>query len=103
MSIFHDFDVLVIGSGAAGLTLGLKVADHAKVAILSKNKLSEGSTFWAQGGIAAVLDNRDTTESHIEDTMATGAGLCHKDIVTDVVEDGREAIDWLVKQGVAFT
>ncbi len=103
MSIFHDFDVLVIGSGAAGLTLGLKVADHAKVAILSKNKLSEGSTYWAQGGIAAVLDNRDTTESHITDTMAAGAGLCHKDIVTDVVEGGREAIDWLVKQGVAFT
>ncbi len=103
MSIFHDFDVLVIGSGAAGLTLGLKVADHAKVAILSKNKLSEGSTYWAQGGIAAVLDNRDTTESHIEDTMVAGAGLCHEDIVTGVVEDGREAIDWLVKQGVAFT
>ena len=103
MSIFHDFDVLVIGSGAAGLTLGLKVANHAKVAILSKNKLSEGSTFWAQGGIAAVLDNRDTTESHIADTMIAGAGLCHEDIVTDVVEAGREAIDWLVEQGVAFT
>ncbi len=103
MSEFHDFDVLVIGSGAAGLTLGLKVADHAKVAILSKNKLNEGSTSWAQGGIAAVLDNRDTTSSHIEDTMIAGAGLCHRDTVETVVEKGRDAISWLVKQGVAFT
>jgi len=103
MSEFFDFDVLVIGSGAAGLTLGLKVADKAKVAILSKNKLHEGSTFWAQGGIAAVLDNRDTTESHIEDTMVAGAGLCHRDTVSTVVEEGRAAIDWLVEQGAAFT
>ncbi len=103
MSVFHDFDVLVIGSGAAGLSLGLKVAGDAKVAILSKNRLSEGSTSWAQGGIAAVLDNRDTTTSHIEDTMVAGAGLCHKDKVIHVVENGRDAIDWLVEQGVAFT
>ncbi|MBL4803080.1 MAG: FAD-binding protein, partial [Emcibacter sp.] len=103
MSDFYDFDVLIIGSGAAGLTLGLKVADHAKVAILSKNKLHQGSTSWAQGGIAAVLDNRDTTESHIEDTMIAGAGLCHRDTVTQVVENGRVAIDWLVEQGVTFT
>jgi len=103
MSEFYDFDVLVIGSGAAGLSLGLKVAHKAKVAILSKNKLYEGSTSWAQGGIAAVLDNRDTTESHIEDTMIAGAGICHRDTVTDVVEEGREAIDWLVEQGVIFT
>ncbi len=103
MPTSHDFDVLVIGSGAAGLALGLKVADHAKVAILSKNKLHQGSTSWAQGGIAAVLDNRDSTHSHIEDTMIAGAGLCHRDTVTDVVENGREAIDWLVGQGVSFT
>ena len=103
MSKFHDFDVLVIGSGAAGLSLGLKVANHAKVAILSKNKLNEGSTSWAQGGIAAVLDNRDSTESHIEDTMVAGAGLCHRDTVTFVVENGHDAIDWLVDQGVSFT
>lgn len=103
MSEFHDFDVLVIGSGAAGLTVALKVADQAKVAILSKNRLSDGSTSWAQGGIAAVLDNRDTTESHIRDTMIAGAGLCHEDTVTYVVENGREAIDWLLGQGVSFT
>jgi len=103
MSKFHDFDVLVIGSGAAGLSLGLKVADNAKVAILSKNKLSEGSTSWAQGGIAAVLDNRDTTDSHIQDTMIAGAGLCHHDTVKNVVENGSKSIDWLVQQGVSFT
>lgn len=103
MSEFLDFDVLVIGSGAAGLSLGLKVADKARVAILSKNKLNESSTSWAQGGIAAVLDNRDTTTSHIEDTMIAGAGLCHRDTVVKVVENGRDAISWLVQQGVAFT
>lgn len=85
------------------MSLGLKLADQAKVAILSKNKLSEGSTSWAQGGIAAVLDNRDTTDSHIKDTMIAGAGLCHLDTVTFVVENARKSIDWLVNQGVSFT
>ena len=73
------------------------------MAILSKNKLHQGSTSWAQGGIAAVLDYRDTTDSHIEDTMIAGAGLCHRDTVSFVVEKGPDAIDWLVQQGVAFT
>ncbi|HRW29467.1 MAG TPA: FAD-dependent oxidoreductase, partial [Emcibacteraceae bacterium] len=72
----YDFDVLVIGSGAAGLSLALLVADNAKVAVLSKNKISSGSTSWAQGGIAAVLDDRDSTQAHIEDTLKAGAGLC---------------------------
>jgi len=99
----HDFDVLIIGSGAAGLCAALKLADHAKVAILSKNKISSGSTAWAQGGIAAVLDDRDTLQSHIEDTMRAGGGLCHEDTVRHVVENGRSAINWLVEQGVKFT
>lgn len=103
MSLVHDFDVLVIGSGAAGLSLALNVADHAKVAVLSKNKISSGSTSWAQGGIAAVLDDRDTMESHIEDTMRAGGGLCDYEAVKFVVSQGKEAINWLIKNGTDFT
>ncbi|MFC7048172.1 L-aspartate oxidase [Emcibacter nanhaiensis] len=99
----YEFDVLVIGSGAAGLTLALKVADKARVAVLSKTKLSDGSTSWAQGGIAAVQHDKDTLESHIEDTMIAGAGLCHRDAVSYIVERGPQAINWLVEQGVDFT
>lgn len=103
MTDSHDFDVLVIGSGAAGLSLALHVADHAKVAVLSKNKLSSGSTSWAQGGIAAVLDDRDTKESHIEDTLNAGGGLCEYDVVKFVVDQGKDAINWLIENGADFT
>ncbi|MFX6246370.1 FAD-dependent oxidoreductase, partial [Acinetobacter baumannii] len=68
-------DVLIIGSGAAGLTAALNLADRFKVTVLAKGRLDEGSTAWAQGGIAAVLEEGDTFESHIEDTMIAGAGL----------------------------
>jgi L-aspartate oxidase len=98
-----EFDVLVIGSGAAGLSLALGVADRAKVAVLSKGPLQEGSTFYAQGGIAAVLDDRDSTESHIEDTLAAGAGLCDPQTVRFTVERAPAAIRWLIDLGVAFT
>lgn len=103
MTQSHDFDVLVIGSGAAGLSLALHVADHASVAVLSKNRLSSGSTSWAQGGIAAVLDDRDTKESHIEDTLNAGGGLCEYDVVKFVVDQGKEAINWLIENGADFT
>lgn len=103
MAQSHDFDVLVIGSGAAGLSLALLVADHAKVAVLSKNKISSGSTSWAQGGIAAVLDDRDSTQAHIEDTLKAGAGLCDYEAVKFVVEHGKEAINWLIANGADFT
>lgn len=103
MSVSYDFDVLVIGSGAAGLSLALMVADHAKVAVLSKNKISSGATSWAQGGIAAVLDDRDSMESHIEDTLIAGGGLCDYEAVKFVVSQGKKAINWLVKNGADFT
>ncbi len=96
-------DILIIGSGAAGLTLALSLPDHMKIAILSKDVLTEGSTFYAQGGISAVLDKEDSFESHIEDTIDSGAGLCIEDVVRNVVEKGPEAIDWLIKAGVPFT
>lgn len=102
-SRYHQHDVLIIGSGAAGLTLALCLAEKARVAVLSKGALNEGSTWFAQGGIAAVLDDNDTTEAHVADTLNSGAGLCHEDSVRFTVERGKAAIQWLIDQGVSFT
>lgn len=99
----HYFDVLIIGSGAAGLTLALNLAHQFRVAVLSKGEINEGSTWYAQGGIAAVLDNKDTIESHVQDTLVAGAGLCHRDAVEFTVKNSKEAIDWLIQLGVDFT
>ncbi len=99
----HNTDVLIIGGGAAGMSLALRVADKAKVTILSKSSLAQGSTYYAQGGIAAVLDPQDDLASHVEDTLVAGAGLCHRDIVEYTVSRAREAIEWLIEQGVKFT
>lgn len=99
----HNVDVLVIGSGAAGLTLALNLAGHCKVAVLSKGNLRAGSTWYAQGGIAAVLDNNDSVESHVKDTLVAGAGLCHEDAVDFTVRNSKSAIEWLINLGVNFT
>ena len=99
----HQYDVLVIGSGASGLSLALQIAEYADVAVLSKAALSEGATLYAQGGISAVLDVYDTIDSHVEDTLKAGAGLCNQEIVRFVVEQGRESIQWLIDIGVNFT
>ena len=98
-----QFDILIIGSGAAGLTLALKAADFSRVAVLSKGDLNQGATFYAQGGIAAVLDKTDSIESHVADTLSAGVGLCHEDIVEHIVAESAEAVRWLVEQGVPFT
>ncbi len=103
MSDFHSHDVLVIGSGAAGLTLALQLADHARVAVISKGDLRSGSTYQAQGGIAAVLNDGDSVEAHIRDTLTAGAHLCREDAVRFTVEQGPESIQWLIDQGVPFT
>ena len=95
-------DVLVIGSGAAGLTAALNLAERFKVTVLAKGALNEGSTAWAQGGIAAVLEPGDTFQSHIEDTMIAGAGLNDRAVVEFVVENAPRAIARLVELGVPF-
>src|SRR5690242_1180411 len=95
-------DVLIIGSGAAGLTAALNLADRFRVTVLAKGQLNEGSTAWAQGGIAAVLEPGDTFESHIEDTMIAGAGLNDRAVVEFVVENAPRAIERLVELGVPF-
>lgn len=103
MEYKQDFDVLIIGSGASGLSLALKLADHCRVAVLAKGPLQEGSTYYAQGGIAAVLDATDSLESHVEDTLNAGAGLCDRKTVEFVVSRGRESVQWLLGLGVPFT
>ncbi|MBB5684585.1 L-aspartate oxidase [Sphingobium boeckii] len=98
----HHYDILIIGSGAAGLTAALNLAGRFKVAVLAKGGLSEGATGWAQGGIAAVLEPGDTFESHIEDTMVAGAGLNNRATVEFVVENAPRAIERLAELGVPF-
>jgi L-aspartate oxidase len=97
-----QFDVVVLGSGAAGLTLALSLPTHVQVAVLSKGDLSSGSTNWAQGGIAAVMEEGDSFESHVEDTLIAGAGLCQRETVEFVVERAPAAVDRLVAAGVEF-
>jgi len=97
------YDVLVIGSGAAGLTLALQLDKKLKVALISKSTLKGGASWLAQGGIAAVFDKDDSAEAHIEDTLVAGAGLCNQDSVRYVVENGPSAVTWLINQGVDFT
>jgi len=99
----YQHDVLIIGSGAAGLSLALQLAEFGRVAVLSKAALAEGATFYAQGGVSAVLDISDSLDSHVADTLEVGAGLCHPEVVRYVVEHGRESIRWLDELGVQFT
>lgn len=98
----QDFDVLVVGSGAAGLTAALNLAEQRKVAVIAKGALGEGATGWAQGGIAAVLEAGDSFESHVEDTMVAGAGLNDRSVVEHVVSAAPAAIARLVELGVPF-
>jgi L-aspartate oxidase len=98
-----QFDTLIIGSGLAGLSLALKLADRRKVAVITKKSLLEGASARAQGGIATVLSREDSLAEHIQDTMTAGAGLCDPATTRYVVEHGKAAIDWLIAQGVPFT
>ena len=98
----QSFDVIVLGSGAAGLSAALNLAPELRVAVLAKGAISGGSTAWAQGGIAAVLEPGDTFESHIEDTIVAGAGLNDRRAVEFVVENAPAAIERLAELGVPF-
>lgn len=95
-------DVLIIGSGAAGLSLTLRLAPHCRITLLSKELLNEGATFYAQGGIAAVFDEADSISSHVQDTVISGSGLCDQEIVEFVASHASQCIQWLVHQGVLF-
>ncbi len=103
----QQFDVLIIGSGLAGLTMALQVADQKRVCIVSKREVSDSACSWAQGGIAAVLNNQvnndDSVEEHIQDTLIAGAGLCDIAVTRLVATKARESVEWLISQGVEFT
>ncbi len=99
----QEFDVLIIGSGLAGLTLALQIADTKKVCIVSKRTIHDSASNWAQGGIATVLNSDDSIDEHIQDTLQAGAGLCDAEITRLVTENGRQAVNWLIDLGVEFT
>ena len=99
----QSFDVLIIGSGLAGQSAALRLAGHCRVALVSKRGLEDSASGWAQGGIAAVLDSKDSIEAHIRDTLIAGAWLNDEEATRFVVENGRRAIAWLIAQGVPFT
>jgi L-aspartate oxidase len=99
----RKFDVLIIGSGLAGLTLALHLASSRSICLITKRELNDSSSHWAQGGIAAVLADDDTIEAHIQDTLIAGAGLCDPEVTRFVVEHSRETVQWLIDQGVPFT
>jgi L-aspartate oxidase len=102
-SAVRDFDVLIVGSGLAGLSAALHLAPTHRVAVLTKRALNDGSSAWAQGGIAAVLAAGDSFDAHVQDTLVAGAGLCDAEATRFVVEHAPEAIGWLRELGVPFS
>ena len=96
-------DFLVIGSGIAGLSFALKVADLGEVIVITKKSDSESSTNYAQGGIASAVGTDDSKDQHVADTLAAGCGLCHEDVVKGIIEEGPKVIDQLVSWGCRFT
>jgi L-aspartate oxidase len=103
MTTEYYHDVLIIGSGAAGLSLALHLDPQLSIAVISKRELEESNTYYAQGGISVVLDKEDSVASHVNDTLNAGAGLCDEKTVQLVVENGPKNIEWLLKGGVNFT
>ncbi|MEQ1487006.1 MAG: L-aspartate oxidase [Methylotenera sp.] len=99
----HQFDVLIIGSGLAGLTVALRTAEHKKVCVVSKRSINDTASDWAQGGISAVLSDDDSIENHVRDTLIAGAGLCDEAVTKMVATHAKESVEWLIAQGVGFT
>lgn len=99
----QKFDVAIVGSGLAGLTVALNLATNYRIAIITKEKLLSGSSDHAQGGIAAVLDNADSVEQHVKDTLIAGAHLSDDNATQFIISQSKSAIEWLIKQGVPFT
>jgi len=102
-TVDHRHDLLIIGSGAAGLSLALRLADQLQIALISKGALDESATLYAQGGISVVRDQYDSLESHIDDTISAGAGLCDRTTVEQTIRNAGQCIDWLIEQGINFT
>ncbi|MBU3848119.1 MAG: L-aspartate oxidase [Candidatus Acinetobacter avistercoris] len=99
----QHFDVIIVGSGGAGLSLALSLPEHFNIALLAKSHLTDASTYYAQGGVAAVLDKSDSIQQHFDDTLIAGASLCESQAVQQTVEGGQSSVDFLLDQGVQFT
>jgi L-aspartate oxidase len=103
-AVRHETQVLILGGGAAGLSMALRLSGTGRhITVLTKRELTEGSSRYAQGGIAAVMDSADSIDSHVEDTMRAGAGLCREEAVRFVASNARESIEWLLELGADFT
>src|ERR1700683_526988 len=99
----HRYDYVVLGSGIAGLTFALNVAEKGSVAVITKKNRAESNTNYAQGGIACVTSNEDTFDLHVRDTLEAGAGLCREDVVRGIVEEGPARIRELIELGMSFS
>lgn len=99
----RTYDVIIIGSGLAGMTLALHLAETRHVALVTKRQLLDGASSWAQGGIAGVLNTNDSIEAHVKDTLIAGAGLCSRDVTEFVISESKNAIQWLIEEGVPFS
>ncbi|HEX2546770.1 MAG TPA: FAD-dependent oxidoreductase, partial [Ramlibacter sp.] len=99
----HDFDIIIVGSGLAGLSAALHLAPTQRVAILTKRSMGDGSSGWAQGGIAAVMDQADSFDAHVDDTLVAGAGLSDPAATRFVVEHAPQSVAWLQQLGVPFS
>lgn len=100
---FSELPILVIGAGLAGLTVALHLAEQHRVIVMAKRTLGEGATAWAQGGIVGVLDEQDSIEAHVADTVKAGAGLVLESTARYIAENSASAVAWLIEQGVPFT
>ncbi|MEL6547508.1 MAG: L-aspartate oxidase, partial [Myxococcota bacterium] len=98
----RDTDFLIVGSGLAGLNAALRLAQHGSVTVVTKRKLNDSATSWAQGGIASVMSERDSFDAHVRDTLEAGAALCDESAVRSIVEEGPKAIERLIELGVEF-
>ena len=99
----YQFDVLIVGGGLAGLSLALNIPAHKTVCLVTKGDVSDTASAWAQGGIAVAMADDDSIQAHLEDTLSVGSGLCDEKAVQYILTQSRQAIDWLIAQGVAFT
>jgi len=98
-----SFDVVIVGTGLAGLATALGLANERRVLLVDKQTVGAGASDWAQGGIAAVMDPADSVEAHVQDTLIAGAGLCDEAATRFIIGQGAQAVQWLIGQGVSFT
>jgi len=99
----RTYDVIIIGSGLAGMSLALHLAGERRIALVTKRHLLDGASSWAQGGIAGVLGSDDSIDRHVQDTLIAGAGLCNRETTEFVVSESKAAIEWLIQTGVPFS